>query len=406
MRKPSPCSCRSSLCGGRERLPVRGLDRGEHAELVAADPVDLAAVADAGGELLREPREQGVARRVAEGVVVGLEAVEVEEHEHGGGAAGERRLEVDHQLAPVPDPGQRVGLGLDARGGEEVELVAERDAHPGDHGQDRRGRQDDGGRVQALELAVDEDRERDHAEDGRHSEQPDALEPDGAELTGGLPGRRGEQEHRERPARVEDRHLVRDPADRLVEVRAVREREHGGAADDAEPRAVEAPAGEREHGDDEPEQKSVGERIRDVHRRDGRGAAGALHDGAEEDGGTERRDRERRDDCVQQEAALEVERARPHEEGDRGVEERVRGEPQPVRHRRGHGRLVPEEERVVEVPGRPQDQRHAEAGPGGLLLAGAARRAQADEGGADEEQVVEPSRRARRAPGSTTSQAT
>ena len=50
-----------SLRGGRERLPVRGLDRGEHAELVAADPVDLAAVADAGGELLREPREQGVA---------------------------------------------------------------------------------------------------------------------------------------------------------------------------------------------------------------------------------------------------------------------------------------------------------------------------------------------------------
>ena len=54
---------------------------GEHAELVAAHPVGAAVAVDGRGQRPAEAREQGVARGMAVGVVVGLEAVEVEEHE-------------------------------------------------------------------------------------------------------------------------------------------------------------------------------------------------------------------------------------------------------------------------------------------------------------------------------------
>ena len=64
-----------------ERLGLAVLDSGEEAELVAAEPVGRAVRAGHGRELLAEPREQRVAGRVAERVVVALEAVEVEEHE-------------------------------------------------------------------------------------------------------------------------------------------------------------------------------------------------------------------------------------------------------------------------------------------------------------------------------------
>ena len=61
-------------------------------ELVAAEPVGGAAVGDRLVEAPAQPHQQGVAGRVPEGVVVVLEAVEIEEHEHrrvGGGSVSE-----------------------------------------------------------------------------------------------------------------------------------------------------------------------------------------------------------------------------------------------------------------------------------------------------------------------------
>ena len=60
---------------------------GQHgAELVAAEPVGLAVGRDLGGQLGAQAGEQRVAGGMAEGVVVGLEAVEVEEHQQARGA--------------------------------------------------------------------------------------------------------------------------------------------------------------------------------------------------------------------------------------------------------------------------------------------------------------------------------
>ena len=49
---------------------------------------------------------------MAEGVVVGLEAIEVEER-HGAAVRSfaEHRFEIGHRLAAVAEPGQAVGLG-------------------------------------------------------------------------------------------------------------------------------------------------------------------------------------------------------------------------------------------------------------------------------------------------------
>ena len=52
------------------------------AELVAAEPVGGAAIGDRLVEAPAQPHQQGVASRVPEGVVVVLEAVEIEQHEH------------------------------------------------------------------------------------------------------------------------------------------------------------------------------------------------------------------------------------------------------------------------------------------------------------------------------------
>ena len=95
---PRPAAARRRGAGDRERLAVLAqsaraaaasrssavarVERGEHAELVAAEPVGAAVrLRRPSASFAAETGEQGVARRMAEGVVVALEAVEVEERE-------------------------------------------------------------------------------------------------------------------------------------------------------------------------------------------------------------------------------------------------------------------------------------------------------------------------------------
>ena len=109
---------------------------GDDAELVAAGPVGAAAeLGDRVGERRAEAQQQRVAGEVAEGVVVVLEAVEVEHRQHDrrlGGGGPDPPLEVGEQLAAVAQAGQRVG------GRVRLELAAggaQRDAGEGDHQQ-------------------------------------------------------------------------------------------------------------------------------------------------------------------------------------------------------------------------------------------------------------------------------
>ena len=87
--KPSPCS--TSAAGASSSTSLAGVGIGEDAELVAAQPIGPPVALDAAVERLAQAREQRVAGEVAEGVVVALEAVEVEEQEHGGVRGAARR---------------------------------------------------------------------------------------------------------------------------------------------------------------------------------------------------------------------------------------------------------------------------------------------------------------------------
>src|SRR5207247_3971515 len=101
---------RSPLC---KSVWVVVLDTRQHAELVAAEPVGATLALDRGVEPVRDASEQGVAGRVAERVVVRLEAVEVEDDQREGQPViAERSVELEHEPAAVAEPGQRVGQSL------------------------------------------------------------------------------------------------------------------------------------------------------------------------------------------------------------------------------------------------------------------------------------------------------
>ena len=85
---------------------VRAHRAQQDAELVAAQTVRLAGALDRARYGTPEAGEERVARGVAEGVVVALEPVEVEEDEDRAlPGLLERRLHVQHQAAPVAEAG-------------------------------------------------------------------------------------------------------------------------------------------------------------------------------------------------------------------------------------------------------------------------------------------------------------
>ena len=81
MSKPLPCSRRAAWHAARIGSRSAALDPQERAELVAAEPVGRPVRRDRAGERLAHPAEQQVALQMAEGVVVGLEAVEIAQEE-------------------------------------------------------------------------------------------------------------------------------------------------------------------------------------------------------------------------------------------------------------------------------------------------------------------------------------
>ena len=99
--------------GDRALLAAAGDD---HGELLAADPADDIACADARAEMVCEVRQHVVADGVAEDVVDLLEVVDVDHHDRHVRVLcrGQRQLAAEAlvEVAVVVEPGERVGLRL------------------------------------------------------------------------------------------------------------------------------------------------------------------------------------------------------------------------------------------------------------------------------------------------------
>ncbi len=122
----------------------------ERAELVAAHPVGATGRADRLRHPLGQPREERVARRVPVGVVVALEAVEIEEAQHARrGVAGPLELgrEVEDQQAAIAQAGELIGEALYAHPPDHAQVLAEGQGGAEDDRQNRCGRQRDGQRT-------------------------------------------------------------------------------------------------------------------------------------------------------------------------------------------------------------------------------------------------------------------
>jgi hypothetical protein len=94
-----------------------------------------------------ELREQQVSGHMPVGVVVGLESVEVEQHEGAAGFIVQRRREIELELAPVAQTGQGVRGGLDPARGEQRVVLAQRERHA-----DEDDAQGGGGEARATAL--------------------------------------------------------------------------------------------------------------------------------------------------------------------------------------------------------------------------------------------------------------
>jgi hypothetical protein len=194
--KPSPLSL-SAAGADREIRVLARRHRRQDAEFVAAHAIREAAPVDRARQRAAEPGQEGVAGRMAVDVVVGLEAVEVEEQQQE--RALRRRVddllgEVVGERPPVAQPGQRVGRRLAAARAEQRHVLPERQPQP--HAGDAERREGEAGRQVAdlLEVVDEQQRERREHRRQREHEQPAAFELQGARLHDRLPrGERGQQ---------------------------------------------------------------------------------------------------------------------------------------------------------------------------------------------------------------------
>ena len=111
-----------------------------------------------------EAGQQGVADRVAEAVVVGLEAVEVEHDQRARALAARPRgqlVEVHEQAAAVRQAGESVGQRLAAGALEQPHVLAVGERHPHDHRAERGDGERERGGVHRVDRVVGE-----HAQGG------------------------------------------------------------------------------------------------------------------------------------------------------------------------------------------------------------------------------------------------
>ena len=218
--------------------PLGAVERRQHAELVAAEPVGGAGRLHRGGEVLSQPPQQRITGGMPEAVVVGLEPVEVEQRERVRAAALDRLLEVEHQAPPVAEPGDGIRLRLAPADGQQREVVGEQQRHPHDHHAERRGREAGREPVHRRELVVDLEAHRHRREEGRDREQPAALEPERAGAGGRDPGGERQQQGGQQPQRVDGRVLECAAGGVAIQVDAVRDRVHAQSERDQDEAAA------------------------------------------------------------------------------------------------------------------------------------------------------------------------
>ena len=178
MWKPSPCSVNAAAAPRMIGSATWGPRAEEHAELVPAHAVRVAAAVDVPRQRAAQALEQGIAGRMPEAVVVVLEAVEVEEHQDQRvGVIGRRdpaRKGVGERAA-VPEPGERVRQRLAAGLPDHRDVGLEREQQAGHDGDERERGQRDGERVERRDRGVDQQPEPDQPEAERHEDEADRL---------------------------------------------------------------------------------------------------------------------------------------------------------------------------------------------------------------------------------------
>jgi hypothetical protein len=116
---------------------------------------------------------------VAEGVVVGLEAIEVEDDEHRrpGVVPFDRGLEVGEEAAAVAQAGQGVRQRFLPAAGEEPQVLVDGDRHAGDHDEHARGGEQERRCVNGNEMVRDEHCERERREGSGERERGKSFLP-------------------------------------------------------------------------------------------------------------------------------------------------------------------------------------------------------------------------------------
>jgi hypothetical protein len=272
-----------------------------------------------------------------EGVVVALEAVQVEDDQHArlrALAVAKRPVEIVDEAAAVAELGERVGDGLLADLLQDQPVLAERQPRS-HHDDEQRGRgEDERQGIEPVEVVVDQ-----HA-DGGQARQRSGREPGpgGDRLAprwrGRLPRGPGDEKQRRRPKGVErcPGHVL---AHRLLEEKdGIRDGRAGQPGADEEPEAPRPPAGEGEHADDERQKEHVADRVGEVRHDRRRRALGVGEDELHQHRCADGRGGEGGRDAVQPETPVEVGDVPPDEQQQPYVEEREEGEVEGVRCRR------------------------------------------------------------------------
>ena len=204
---------------------------------------------------------------------------------------------------------------------------------------DRGGGEHDAERVDRVDLVVDEDPERDQRERGREDEHARERHAAAQARAERPPGGVGEQQHRRRPQRREQR-VARVGAERdLARVQDVGDRLHRERDREQRPAEPGPPAGQREQRGDEREQAEVEQRIGEVGRGLPAVAGGVGEHRVERDGRRQRRDRGGADGGVEPHRGVErAPQPRAQHEHDAGADREVRAEPERVGDRRVRAR--------------------------------------------------------------------
>ena len=333
----------------------------QRAELVAAHPIRTRRRPDGGLKSRSESCQERVPGGVTEGVVVALEAVQVEQNEHLGNPFELRQIL--EQPATVSEARECVGQRFAPAAPNHQEVVAEDKNEAEYQGPDTGCAENQRQEMDPAPVVVDEDAKSCQAEDGGRRQELPALDS-GAQADLGSPRGKGEQTQSEQPTHVEKRPghvcVCRNPE----EVERVCDGEAGEPGGDQHPLAAGPPAGHREHSDDERKQHHVAERVCEV-RRDGKAVpTRGLDDRSERNRRSNRSDAESADCTVEPGRMAHAGKSGTGEKKNSSIGREIEEEPKRIGDRGIRHRIPePENGRVVGVPQRPKKRRSTDAEP-------------------------------------------